>query len=57
MRHREKSPIMETVLTDREFEDLLRRSSAIFKAPRPRLLKFPSKSAQNRLRDLKTSQG
>ena len=55
MRHREKSPFMETVLTDSEFEELLRRSSAVFKAPRPRLLKFPSKSTQNRLRELKTS--
>src|ERR1700674_3302861 len=52
--HREKSPFTESVLTDREFETLLRRSSAIFKARHPRLVKFPSKSEQNRLRSLTT---
>jgi hypothetical protein len=41
---RGKSSAFETVLTDREFESLLQRSSTIFKARKLRLLKFPART-------------
>jgi hypothetical protein len=46
---REKSSAVQTVITDREFEKLLQRTSAIFKARNSRLLKFPCKSEQKRV--------
>ena len=49
MAFREKSSALQTVIADREFESLLQRTSAIFKARESRLLKFPGKSRQKRL--------
>ena len=49
MTFRANSPAAQTVITDREFENLLQRTSAIFKARQSRLLKFPGKSQQKRV--------
>lgn len=49
-----KTSSVQTILTDREFEILLQRTSAIFKARDSRLLKFPGKSEQKRLGRLRT---
>jgi hypothetical protein len=51
---REKSPAVQTIITDREFESLLQRTSAIFKARNSRLLKFPGRFEQKRLSILRT---
>jgi hypothetical protein len=42
------SPVR-TIVTDREFESLLKHTSAIFKARDFRVLKFPQKTGQGRL--------
>lgn len=49
MAFRGKALSFETVITDREFENLLRRTSSIFKERKFRLLKFPDKSGQKRV--------
>ena len=54
MAFRENSPAVQRVITDREFESLLQRSSAIFKARNSRLLKFPGKLQKKRLGSLRT---
>jgi len=51
---REKSSAVQPIIADREFESLLQRTSAIFKARESRLLKFPGKSGQKRLSSLRT---
>jgi len=51
---RGKSSAVQTIIADREFESLLQRTSAIFKARDSRLLKFPGKSGQKRLSSLRT---
>jgi hypothetical protein len=45
---------VQTITADREFESLLQRTSAIFKERDSRLLKFPGKSEQKRLGNLRT---
>jgi hypothetical protein len=49
-----RSSAVQTITTDREFESLLQRTSAIFKERDSRLLKFPGKSEQKRLGRLRT---
>jgi hypothetical protein len=51
---RENSPTVRSIITDREFESLLQRTSAIFKSRNSRLLKFPGKSEQKRTGGLRT---
>jgi hypothetical protein len=51
---REKYSAVQTIIADREFERLLQRTSAIFKARESRLLKFPGKSGQKRLSSMRT---
>ena len=46
MAFRENVSPVRTIITDREFERLLERTSAILKAREFRLLRFPGKSAQ-----------
>jgi hypothetical protein len=46
---RGKSPTVQTIIADCEFETLLQRTSAIFKTRERRLLKFPHKSRLKRL--------
>ena len=50
---REKSTGFESVITDHEFESLLRRTSTIFKERKSRLLKFPDKTELKRLARLR----
>jgi hypothetical protein len=51
---RENLSPVRTIVTDREFEILLQRTSAFFKALDFRVLKFPEKTGQRRLGVLRT---
>ena len=53
MTYREKFLFIPTVISDQEFENLLKRSSAILKQRSPRLIRFPVKPAPKRVQGLK----
>jgi hypothetical protein len=52
--YREKSPFIPTAVSDQEFENLLKRSSAIFRQRSSRLIRFPAKPAPKRVQTLKS---
>ena len=54
MTYKEKSLFVPTVISDQEFENLLKRSSAIFKERNSRLIRFPARPAQKRSQSLKS---
>ena len=53
MTYGEKSSGIPTIITDQEFENLLRRSSALFKQRGARLIRFPGKPVPKQLRTLR----
>lgn len=54
MTFKEKSLFIPTVISDQEFENLLKRGSAIFKERNSRLIPFPARPAQKRTQSLKS---